>query len=157
MLTAVYKPSSMRRNCSSVIRKFIMTSRRHSTTLIMTCANIIPLLCNAYSLKENLKGVEQHLNELRLARRCSQPDCSKAETLHSSRKMEHYRKSDHGQPKDLQYSQHLTCKHKTTQHNDYKFTLHLKRVEIRLRSNVLTLHEGTYIPNVRFGGKFWGD
>lgn len=70
----------------------------------------MPPLYNAYSIKEHLKSVEHHLKKLRPARKCSHPDCLEDETLHSSQKLEHHHKSEHGQSKGLRHSQHLTCR-----------------------------------------------
>ena len=84
---------------------------------------------NAYGLSIHLKRAEDDRKLLLLARRCSHPDCSRNEDIDSKRQLKHHCKSEHGQPKDLRCSQHLSCRYKTTQYNEYSFAIHMRAME----------------------------
>ncbi len=73
-----------------------------------------PRSCNTYGLSNHLKSVERDRKALLNALRCSPPDCSGNADLCSKRQMKLHCKSEHGQPKDLRCSQHLSCNYKTT-------------------------------------------
>ena len=85
-----------------------------------------PRSYNTYGLSQHLKSVEKDRRALLLARRCSHPDCSGNEDLYSKRQMKHHCKAEHGERKDLRCSQHLKCIYKTTQYNEYTFSLHMR-------------------------------